>query len=794
MIAANETTKMRLVVKIKAPQHGLFNTRILLALFVASQLASATTLQLNAASATQPSLSSKSTVDDKKNLKSDDLHASSSDVRLSSLASANQKLHDQVASPTMASVHQVWTSTSSGSLEELSPELIGKLRNDVPFLAAYALRPRLVGSTATLGSETRIPGSTSAALRTGEPLSTQLQAPSSAAELAASSSANSGLQIQATQQGKQVSLLPRLGDFSEFNVETSSTSKSEHSHRRRTTLKRKKPAKSAANLPQMKARKVTGAGQLKRKGRKPTKASPLKRRSKVKASRAAKLKKRLNIIRSGRYYQEQSISPSRGAINQVDVEERAVGDQTTMLAGETKGAAPTDEGVKGGNASGAKKPFYSKRIPSGKPGSSEVEAGERNGAKNDTSPTLDGAVTEDAGKENSVDDELGEEIDDLPDSAPRRVGDDDVEEGGDTVMVEPKSDGVDDDPDPAEYEPAVPEENELEGRQRESETEENQRENEKEEDERELNNEPEPRARRVHRERQNTSPASEQPDSPPRSQDDEKGTAAGGGIGATTGGAGSSDGAGSSGGKKRAEDEADEDEDDSRVFDDKRRKSTGKESENKSADEEDNKGDEQEDAGQREAPENTSGGKGSRRPDEDEPEEETSGGKRVGSTTSSQNSDDERRADSEEERLISERRRPAEEGRAEDEAAGDVDYRDELEAGARKKPDEESSSTANKDGATRHKTTANECAHHGSYSHDDEHHHHHHDTIRWLEEAVPGEPGKDYPILNRINSSLFKCAEQKYPGYYADVEARCQVSALWGRASSSLFWICLSSN
>uniref|UniRef100_A0A6P7H9W4 Glutenin, high molecular weight subunit DX5-like n=1 Tax=Diabrotica virgifera virgifera TaxID=50390 RepID=A0A6P7H9W4_DIAVI len=41
--------------------------------------------------------------------------------------------------------------------------------------------------------------------------------------------------------------------------------------------------------------------------------------------------------------------------------------------------------------------------------------------------------------------------------------------------------------------------------------------------------------------------------------------------------------------------------------------------------------------------------------------------------------------------------------------------------------------------------------------------------------AIPGEPDKDYPIFSEIPQTSFSCDQQQYPGYYADVEARCQV-------------------
>lgn len=41
--------------------------------------------------------------------------------------------------------------------------------------------------------------------------------------------------------------------------------------------------------------------------------------------------------------------------------------------------------------------------------------------------------------------------------------------------------------------------------------------------------------------------------------------------------------------------------------------------------------------------------------------------------------------------------------------------------------------------------------------------------------AIPGEPGRDYPILSDVPETSFSCDAQEYRGYYADVEARCQI-------------------
>lgn len=41
--------------------------------------------------------------------------------------------------------------------------------------------------------------------------------------------------------------------------------------------------------------------------------------------------------------------------------------------------------------------------------------------------------------------------------------------------------------------------------------------------------------------------------------------------------------------------------------------------------------------------------------------------------------------------------------------------------------------------------------------------------------AIPGTPGVDYPIYTEIPKTSFDCKNQQFPGYYADVEAQCQV-------------------
>lgn len=37
-----------------------------------------------------------------------------------------------------------------------------------------------------------------------------------------------------------------------------------------------------------------------------------------------------------------------------------------------------------------------------------------------------------------------------------------------------------------------------------------------------------------------------------------------------------------------------------------------------------------------------------------------------------------------------------------------------------------------------------------------------------------GRPGTDYPILHSVPYTQFYCDEQKYPGFFADTDTRCQ--------------------
>ncbi|CRK92907.1 CLUMA_CG006299, isoform A [Clunio marinus] len=48
------------------------------------------------------------------------------------------------------------------------------------------------------------------------------------------------------------------------------------------------------------------------------------------------------------------------------------------------------------------------------------------------------------------------------------------------------------------------------------------------------------------------------------------------------------------------------------------------------------------------------------------------------------------------------------------------------------------------------------------------------DRVYTLADAIPGEPDRDYPILSEIPDTAFSC-DGRPGGYYADIEARCQV-------------------
>lgn len=49
-------------------------------------------------------------------------------------------------------------------------------------------------------------------------------------------------------------------------------------------------------------------------------------------------------------------------------------------------------------------------------------------------------------------------------------------------------------------------------------------------------------------------------------------------------------------------------------------------------------------------------------------------------------------------------------------------------------------------------------------------------VIEYLElgKSIPGRPGTDYPVLAKVPYTNFYCDDQRYPGFFADTETRCQ--------------------
>ncbi|KAK9878861.1 hypothetical protein WA026_003694 [Henosepilachna vigintioctopunctata] len=49
-------------------------------------------------------------------------------------------------------------------------------------------------------------------------------------------------------------------------------------------------------------------------------------------------------------------------------------------------------------------------------------------------------------------------------------------------------------------------------------------------------------------------------------------------------------------------------------------------------------------------------------------------------------------------------------------------------------------------------------------------------VVEYLElgKSIPGRPGTDYPVLGKVPYTNFYCDDQPYPGFFADMEARCQ--------------------
>lgn len=734
----------------------------------------------------------------------DDSAATASIVQMTPTGQQLIKNEDQQTSPSVTSVHQVWTSSSSGSIGELSPEIISKLRNDVPFLAAYALRPRLVGVSSTdktSGSDQKLQHL--AGSQPVESYVSQLQAPSSAERsttATVSQPTSKFLQVQASSPAASKSLLPKLGDFSEFNVETSSTSKSEHTHKRKTSLKRK--PKESGELSSKRRTILDTANQLIKRRRRDNhkkglnksfvnksagrrKRSRLSKTSNRKSTakrsgavlksqlRANKLRGKMNrgnlnhhmnIIKHGRYYQEKSIKPGDDETSDMTINSKSIGDQTTtmVLRAGTKG----DEGVKGGSSGDRKTPFYSRIKPTVGTNESDGSNESIGGVETDNDqPRDDSRVNSVDRTRNNGESPSSSGIDtdteepgllEEPLEPPMRVGDDDVEEEGDTVTVMPKSDGVDDDPEiplsGPEEDQNIPAEDQGDTREREG-------------GGNDIPETDEPRTSRVDRERPNQDSGSTDPNSQGEHEGrHDQGSAAGAGIGATTGGSGgTSNGDGSADSRGDAEDVPGSGEFGSRGS------SSG------TAEDGDNRSSVDEEPDER----SRSGGSGGN----------SSSGEDGGLSADKGSATPEEEAggefDSHRSGTRDQNNGRKETKQAEDEAideGADVDYRDEMaEAAGRKKQarngTETSTDEEEKTISTRRKKTE-DCEDHHKEGHYDHHDHHdHHDSIKWLEGAISGQPGEDYPILSRVNVSNFNCRDQKYPGFYADLESRCQVSS-----------------
>ncbi|GIX85964.1 uncharacterized protein CDAR_84541 [Caerostris darwini] len=47
--------------------------------------------------------------------------------------------------------------------------------------------------------------------------------------------------------------------------------------------------------------------------------------------------------------------------------------------------------------------------------------------------------------------------------------------------------------------------------------------------------------------------------------------------------------------------------------------------------------------------------------------------------------------------------------------------------------------------------------------------------LKQLQSTIPGIPGVDYPLYQTVPDTSFQCQNQRYPGFYGDVESQCQV-------------------
>lgn len=692
-------------------------------------------------------------------------------------------------SPSITSVHQVWTASSSDSLDELSPDMISKLRNDVPFLAAYALRPRLVGAAVPTTVLPSMPQSQNQRQQEQSLIVSHDIIP----KLDTSSSERSPLvmsNIKTSARQQLVStkaISPKLADFSEFQVETSSTSKSEHHHKRKTSLKRQQAKKNKrAHQASLGSSQLTKQKRAKAKKTSKKHGSTFRRKLSGQKSRVVKASNRLQLSskrnRNGRFSLTDSIgseTKSNGLDNQMISNTKPLTDDGLGIKGQEA------DGTKGGASGSKRPPFFASKRPVSDEGSKKDdnsdEASRSNGRDESVTSGMGTTATDEEDNNTFEDSPSGGDLDDdEPQGEPKRVGDDDVEEGGDTVLIEPKSDGVDDDPplpeeglEPIDTDDA---EGDIDGRMGE-------KDDEKLPDVTKMTAQDDPRGNRIGRERPNSVDVGTDQ------------AVAGGGIGTTLNG--SRDGAQNNDG--RAGIESDDGNDDNNDDDDHDLSGIGKASREEPrdkkpqfsgsgvefADEDENRkheprinGKDNGSDGQNTDSEIGSMSSGGSRSDSRQNNADRSEGGDFGNRRHHQTSTMRPRGSSE---------------RGPDETDyEDLDYRDEMIEKNRNDAKRPTASTESGHNGTNiesddghmkhakgkesHGTGQDKHCDDGSYGHHDSHHHDHHNTIDWLRGAIPGEPDDDYPILSRVNVSNFKCGEQKYPGYYADVESRCQVS------------------
>lgn len=588
--------------------------------------------------------------------RNENMQNSESSLQISQIDSVKAIKDDGSKPEALSRIQRVWTASSSASLDELSPQVISRIHQDVPFLNAYAVRPRLVGGQSLVMID-------------------------DAKQLARRHHQSGKLQTGASSQRPITS---RLGDIQELNIDVSSTSKSEHHHRRKTSLKR------ANGKPKLAKSIQTGV-------------LPLKTRNKDEQRRS---------MRSGTKFGERRREKNHRAKGASKLE---IVPKRFMTFGQ-QAASPSktnDGGVKG-NSNGNRTPFFSSLKP-GRDQADDVGRGQEQPA--------DAKGTEST----SIGD--GDIVEGEPEDEPKRVGDPDVEEDGDTVTVMPKFDGVDDNPDLAldedidsaseQTDDSVPSDGEMNTR-----------------------------------------------------DENGSGVAGGGGIGATVGSQGPKDGTKSSI-DERPENENPTDKEDSKDSKVDERVKPGVEFSN------------DDESGEAEENDEMNGDSiGSSQPNS-------------GSTVKMGDRDP-----------VSDRTKPdinyderpdiSMNGLGSSIGVGNESSRGSGKEHQDSNKDNESGSE-NIDGLVDEKADGHkkkgtgksreECEEVDGGHGDGEYHHHghhnHHDTIKWLQDAIPGEPGRDYPILSRPDNSSnsFNCREQKWPGYYADVKSRCQVS--WQAQDSS---------